>query len=67
MASPIKGLAAMVAKKGTGLAKPAPKEEADDDYGAGLEDAMGALISAVKSGDKAGAAAAFKDAMALCE
>lgn len=66
MASPIKGLALMVAKKGAEMKKPPPDEEGGD-YGEGLEAAMGDLIAAIKKGDAASAASAFKDAMALCE
>lgn len=49
------------------LLGPKPVEpDADDSYSADLESAMQDLIQAVKSGDAAGAAAAFKAASTMC-
>lgn len=41
-------------------------ESEEEEYGGALEDAMGELIAAMKAGDNAAAAQAFKDAMDLC-
>lgn len=69
MASPAKGLAIIVADKmakGSGGPKADDGGDNYDDEEIGLESAMSELIAAVKKGDAAAAAQAFRDAHDIC-
>ena len=59
------GMAVVIADKMKGKEGNSEKSE-DEGMASGLADAMGALSSALKSGDNAAAARAFKDAMDIC-
>ena len=64
-----KGMAVMIADKMKGGDKePMADGTSEDQQGmeSGLSDAMAALSSALKSGDNAAAARAFKDASEIC-